>query len=35
MYFNAQRAQIPGLRTIFHGWVSTYTLSQKAGRVKR
>jgi len=33
MYFNAQRARIPGLETTSHGWVSTYTLSQKAGRV--
>jgi len=35
MYFNAQRARIPGLETTSHGWVSTYTLSQKAGRVNR
>jgi len=33
MYFNAQRARIPGPRTTSHGWVSTYPLSQKAGRV--
>ena len=33
MYFNVQRARIPGLRTTSHGWVSTYTLSQKAGWV--
>jgi hypothetical protein len=33
MYFNAQRARIPGLRTTSHGWVSTYPLSQNAGRV--
>ena len=35
MYFNAQRAWIPGLGTTSHGWVSTYTLSQKAGRVNQ
>ena len=34
MYFNAQRARIPGLGTTSHGWVSTFPLSQKAGRVK-
>jgi len=33
MYFNAQRVRIPGLRTTSHGWVSTYPLSQNAGRV--
>ena len=33
MYFNAQRARIPGLGTTSLGWVSTYTLSQNAGRV--
>jgi hypothetical protein len=33
MYFNAQRARKPGLRTTSHGWVSIYPLSQKAGRV--
>jgi len=35
MYFNAQRARIPGLRTASHGWVSTYLLSQNVGRVKQ
>jgi hypothetical protein len=35
MYFNAQRARIPGLRTTSHGGVSTYLLSQNVGRVKR
>jgi len=33
MYFNAQRARIPGLGTTSHGWVSTFPLSQNAGRV--
>jgi hypothetical protein len=35
MYFNAQKARKPDLRTTSHGWVSTYPLSQKVGRVKR
>ena len=34
MYFNAQETRIPGLETTSHGWVSTYPLSQNAGRVK-
>lgn len=33
MYFNAQRARIPGLGTTSHGWVSTLDLSQSGGRV--
>jgi hypothetical protein len=33
MYFNAQRARKPGLRTTSYGWVSIYPLSQIAGRV--
>jgi len=33
MYFNAQRAWEPGLRTTSHGWASTFPLSQNAGRV--
>ena len=32
-YFNTQSARKPGLRTTSHGWVSTYSLSQNAGRV--
>ena len=35
MYFNAQETRIPGLETTSHGWVSTYPLSQNAGRVTR
>jgi hypothetical protein len=33
MYFNAQKTRIPGLETTYHGRVSTYPLSQNAGRV--
>jgi hypothetical protein len=33
MYFNAQRAWKPAFWTTSHGWVSTYLLSQNAGRV--
>ena len=33
MYFNAQKARIPGLGTTSYGWVSTFPLSQNAGRV--
>jgi transposase len=35
MYFNAQRARKPGLRTTQQGRPPTYPLSQNAGRVSR
>jgi hypothetical protein len=34
MYFNAQRVRKPGLRTTSHSRVSTFPVSQNAGRVK-
>ena len=34
MYFNAQRVRNPGLRTTSHSRISTFPVSQNAGRVK-